>query len=82
MYRSLRHHKFWFGALASSAEQKSNGGGSLVGMLVVAVVDQVANTVMDKGHDIAGITSARLLNANMPNGILYGPHSPKYNTQK
>ncbi|MFM5556406.1 DUF799 domain-containing protein [Aeromonas veronii] len=80
----LRNGKaIWEGtARASSAEQKSNGGGSLVGMLVVAVVDQITNTVMDKGHDIAGITSFRLLSAGMPNGILYGPYSPKYNTQK
>ncbi|MGY3916920.1 DUF799 domain-containing protein [Aeromonas australiensis] len=80
----LRNGKtIWEGtARASSAEQKSNGGGSLVGMLVVAVVDQITNTVMDKGHDIAGITSFRLLSAGKPNGILYGPYSPKHNTQQ
>ncbi|MHC6655432.1 GNA1162 family protein [Aeromonas salmonicida] len=47
-------------------------------MLVVAVVNQIANTITDKGHEIAGITSYRLLSADMPNGILYGPYSPKY----
>jgi hypothetical protein len=69
----------WEGkASASSAEQQSNSGGGLIGMLVVAVVNQIANTITDKGHEIAGITSFRLLSADMPNGILYGPHSPKY----
>ena len=42
-------------------------------MLVVAVVNQIANTLTDKGHEIAGITSVRLLSADMPNGILPGP---------
>lgn len=69
----------WEGkASASSAEQQSNSGGGLIGMLVVAVVNQIANTITDKGHEIAEITSFRLLSADMPNGILYGPHSPKY----
>ncbi|MGL5286653.1 MAG: DUF799 domain-containing protein [Aeromonas sp.] len=80
----LRNGKtLWEGtARASSAEQQSNSGGGLVGMLVVAVVDQIANTVLDKGHDIAGITSARLLSAGTPNGLLYGPYSPKYQAQQ
>lgn len=69
----------WEGtASASSAEQQANSGGGLIGMLVVAVVNQIANTITDKGHDIAGITSFRLLSADMPNGMLYGPYSPKY----
>ncbi len=72
----------WEGsASASSAEQQSNSGGGLIGMLVVAVVNQIANTITDKGHEIAGITSVRLLSADMPNGILHGPYSPKYQTR-
>lgn len=72
----------WEGsASASSAEQQSNSGGSLIGMLVVAVVNQIADTVTDKGHEIAGVTSFRLLSADMPNGILYGPYSPKAQKQ-
>jgi hypothetical protein len=35
-------------------------------------------TVMDQSHQIAGITSTRLLSAGVPNGILYGPRSPNY----
>lgn len=72
----------WEGsASASSAEQQSNSGGGLIGMLVVAVVNQIANTITDKGHEIAGITSVRLLSADMPNGILHGPYSPKSQTR-
>lgn len=72
----------WEGsASASSAEQQSNSGGGLIGMLVVAVVNQIANTITDKGHEIAGITSFRLLSADMTNGILHGPYSPKSQTR-
>ena len=42
------------------------------------MINQVSNTLTDKSHDIAGITSVRLLSAGTPNGILYGPRSPKY----
>ncbi|WP_116473974.1 DUF799 domain-containing protein [Zobellella maritima] len=69
----------WAGtATASSSEQESSSGGGLVGLLVQAVVTQIANTLTDKGHQVAGITSARLLSAARPNGILYGPRSPNY----
>ncbi|MFC5706663.1 DUF799 domain-containing protein [Aeromonas eucrenophila] len=72
----------WEGtASASSAEQQSNSGGGLIGMLVVAVVNQIADTITEKGHEIAGVTSFRLLSADMPNGILYGPYSPKSQKQ-
>ena len=68
----------WSGsATASSAEGDSNNGG-LLGMLVKAVIRQIIETVSSQGHLIAGRTSARLLSAGMPNGILYGPRSPMY----
>lgn len=68
----------WSGtATASSTEGQSSGSG-LVGMLVQAVVDQVANTITERGHSIAGITSVRLLSAERYNGILHGPRSPQY----
>lgn len=69
----------WDGtARASSAEQQSNNGGGLIGLLVAAAVEQVMNSLTDRSHQIAGITSARLLTAGMPNGILRGPRSPQY----
>lgn len=73
----------WEGqATASSQEQEGSAGGGLVGMLVQAVVSQIANSIADKSYDIAGITSNRLLSAGTPNGILYGPRSPNYAKQK
>ncbi|HJR28191.1 MAG TPA: DUF799 domain-containing protein [Pseudomonas sp.] len=71
----------WTGtARASSEEGGNNGGGGLIGMLITAAVKQVINSSTDAGHPIAGITSARLLSAGHPAGLLYGPRSPKYGT--
>ncbi|EMH0062705.1 DUF799 domain-containing protein [Providencia rettgeri] len=68
----------WSGsASASSAENNSSSNG-IIGVLVSAVVNQIVDTMTDKSYTIAGITSARLLSAGTPNGILYGPRSPKY----
>lgn len=69
----------WTGAAtASSAEGQNNSGGGLVGLLVKAVITQIIESLSDKGHPIAGITSYRLLSAGRPGGILYGPRSPMY----
>lgn len=68
--------KLWSGAATASSAEQSSGSGSLLVMMVQAVIEQVANTLTDKGHEISGITSVRLLSAGMPNGILYGPRSP------
>jgi hypothetical protein len=69
----------WSGAAtASSNEGNNSNSGGLIGMLVQAVVEQIANTLTDRGHPIAGMTSHRLLAAGRPYGILYGPRSPMY----
>ncbi|MHC8411773.1 DUF799 domain-containing protein [Pseudomonas sp. Hz4] len=71
----------WTGsARASSEEGGNNGGGNLIGMLISAAVKQIINSATDAGHPIAGVTSARLLSAGQPAGLLYGPRSPKYGT--
>jgi len=69
----------WQGAAsASSAESRGNNGGGLVGMLVEAALNQIIETVTDRGFDIAAITSNRLLSADSHNGLLHGPRSTKY----
>lgn len=69
----------WEGtATASSEEGNNNSGGGVVGLLLKAVISQIADTLSNRGHPIAGITASRLLSAGQPNGILYGPRSPKY----
>nr|WP_314494499.1 DUF799 domain-containing protein [uncultured Pseudomonas sp.] len=71
----------WSGsATASSAENQQNQGG-LIGMLIMAAVNQIVSSAQDDaGYPIAGITSARLLSPHPNGGILYGPRSPKYGT--
>lgn len=64
----------WKGvATASSTEQSNNNGGGLVGLLVVALVEQVINSTTDRSYQIAGLTSGRLLSAQAVNGVLPGP---------
>ncbi|WP_445496504.1 DUF799 domain-containing protein [Photorhabdus sp. SF281] len=71
--------QLWSGmAIASSTENQNNSNNGLIGMLVSAVVSQIANTIMDKGHEIAGITSHRLLTAGGSRDLLYGPRSENY----
>jgi hypothetical protein len=50
-------------------------------MLVQAVVDQIVNTLSDRSYGVAGMTNNMLLSAGQPGGILYGPRSPRYDTQ-
>ncbi len=67
----------WSGRATASNDEGNNSGG-LAGMLVAAIVKQIMNNVTDASHNVAGITSSRLLSAGMPNGLLYGPRSPLY----
>lgn len=66
----------WDGvATASSAEQGGGNQGGLLGLLVKAVVDQIANSLSERSHPIAGIASQRLLAAGRVNGLLPGPRA-------
>jgi hypothetical protein len=68
----------WEGrAVASSAEQQQSQGG-LIGMLVAAVVHQVAGTLTDAAYNYANIADYRLLGAPRFNGVLPGPRSPMF----
>jgi len=69
----------WTGsAKASSAESGNNNKGGIFGMLIGALLTQIINTAADVSFDVAGITANRLLFAQQPAGLLYGPRSPKY----
>lgn len=73
--------QLWHGsATASTAEQQSSSNG-LVGMLISAAINQIADTLTERGHEIAGITSARLLSAGGSQGLLYGPRSERHVAQ-
>ena len=67
----------WEGnAIASSAEQQQQAQGGLVGLLVAAVVQQIAGAATDAAFAYAGIANQRMLGAPLYNGILPGPRSP------
>jgi len=69
----------WTGsARASSAEQQNQQQGGLAVALISALVKQVVGTATDQSHPMAGVVSQRLLKAGRPDGLLYGPRSPKY----
>ncbi|MDE9541749.1 DUF799 domain-containing protein [Xenorhabdus bovienii] len=75
--------QLWRGtATASSTENDNYSSGGLVGMLVSAAISQIANTITDRGHDIAGIASNRLLSAGQYGRLLYGPRSEHYGKEK
>jgi len=68
----------WEGtARASSAEQQNNNNGGLIGALIQAAVEQIANNITDASFNFAGMASNRLLMPR-PAGLLYGPRSPLY----
>lgn len=55
----------------------SGGGGSLVGMLVSATVNQVVASGTDQAHDVAAQANAQLLTTR-GRGLLYGPYHPEF----
>lgn len=67
--------ELWRGAASASTAEQQNNSNNLVAMLVIALIDQVANTINNKGHEIAGVTSLRLLHAGGANRLLHGPRS-------
>jgi len=69
----------WQGsAAASSAEQQQSQGGGLIGLLVVAVVNQIIGTTTDAAYNYAGIANQRMLGVPRYNGVLPGPRSALY----
>jgi hypothetical protein len=66
----------WEGtARASSAEQQQAGQGGLIGLLAQALVNQIISATTDAAYGYAGIAGTRLING--PEGVLYGPRSPR-----
>ncbi|MEM5389391.1 DUF799 domain-containing protein [Paraburkholderia phymatum] len=74
----------WQGTASATGKELGNNfsvnTGGLIGAMVQAAVKQVAHSLADESHDVAGLTSRKLLSSGGPNGLLYGPRSPKYGT--
>ncbi|MBP2170106.1 hypothetical protein J2125_003298 [Erwinia toletana] len=67
--------QIWSGLATASNNEQNNGNQGLVGILVSAAVKQIANNVGDGAHDVAVVTSNRLLTANTNGGMLAGPRA-------
>jgi hypothetical protein len=66
----------WEGtARASSGEQQQQGQGSIIGLLVQALVNQIISSSTDAAYNYAATANARLITG--PEGVLYGPRSPR-----
>jgi hypothetical protein len=65
-------------AITSLMRERRNLGPNEDNNFSIMDTRQIADTLSNRGHPIAGITADRLLSAGRPNGILYGPRSPKY----
>lgn len=68
----------WQGA-ATAAKSSGNSSGGLAGMLAGALIEQMINNIGDQTIPVAREASKDLLTAR-PNGLLYGPRSPLYET--
>lgn len=64
----------WTGSATASSEENRNNQGGLAGLLVGAIVKQIIGTLADESRQVAAVTTGRLLSADMPNGVLYGPY--------
>ncbi|WP_370519952.1 DUF799 domain-containing protein [Bordetella sp. 15P40C-2] len=71
----------WRGATTVVHGGDNNNNNSLIGMLVGAMVAQIANTLSDRSYDVAGMADTQLLYAGRPGGMLFGPRSPHYSLQ-
>lgn len=73
----------WTGsASASSAEQRGQQQGGLVGALLQAVIEQVASNFSDRNHQVAGIAARRLLGGFGSRGLLPGPRARPVETRR
>lgn len=68
----------WTGSARAAKSDSGNAGGGLIGALIGAAVAQALNSSLDSTYGVAGTASNQLLSAGKPAGLLYGPRSPKY----
>lgn len=64
--------------LAQSSNQGAGGGvEGLIAAAVIAAVEQIANTVVDRTHDVARLANYKLIN-DKNRGMLVGPLHPEF----
>ncbi|MDR1423151.1 MAG: DUF799 domain-containing protein [Azoarcus sp.] len=72
--------ELWHGRTLVVQSSSQNNSGGLIGALVSAIVHQIANSLSDKSHQVAGMANYQLLSAGHWNSILYGPYHPQFGT--
>jgi len=72
--------ELWQGNALVVWDKNSNNNSGLAGLLVSAIVNQIASNVADDSHKVAIQASAKLLSAGRPGSILFGPYNPRYGT--
>ncbi len=73
--------QLWSGsARASDDENQRSGSNGLVSSLLTSLIQHIADSLSDPGHDIAKIASQRLFKAGRGDDqhLLFGPRSPEY----
>lgn len=73
--------KLWTGKEMVVEQSRSSGGG-LIGMLLSAAINQIANTLSNRSFVVAAMANQRLLTAGQPGGLLYGPRSPHHELEQ
>ncbi len=62
-------------------QASSDGNAGLIGMVVGALVEQIAGSFNDRAYPLASMVNTQLFtptNYNPGMGLLYGPRSPKF----
>ena len=74
LYLNVREYGTQYRVIASESRVTVDG----VALLIQTAVEQIINTATNQSHRIAPITAYRLLGAQSPKGLPYGPRSPQY----
>lgn len=64
------------------SNNSANANQGLIGMLITAAIDQIANTIADSGYDMSVIASNSVFATDCHDCILKGPRSPSYGQDK
>jgi len=68
----------WDGT-AQAAEGSGDGGGSLLGMVVAAAIDQVVDSATDRTHGLSSLANSVMVFSSNK-GLPYGPYNPESTT--
>ena len=74
----LRTGKVLWSGAGAAVKQSNNNGGGLIGLLISAAIEQIANSLSDAAFPVAGAASYQMLAAGRNGGLLFGPRSPHY----